>query len=124
MDETRGQFKARFQAKVNEIMATKKGNSVYLTKERYEHIIASVRQAGLKEKQKTVEEYNFLRRFSVIQLPQGPRLVHCGQSDKETAPDDLIYYAHTDELFDILHEYHIQQGHGGRNKMKAVIKKK
>jgi hypothetical protein len=37
---------------------------------------------------------------------------------------DVLYYVTVDELFEVIHTTHLAVGHGGRNRMMAVLKTK
>ena len=52
-------------------------------------------------------------RYEVLQCGDVERLI-CKREDSSQNP---IYYAHMDEMFDIIKRAHISSGHGGRDKM-------
>jgi hypothetical protein len=49
----------------------------------------------------------------------------CGKAEKKRNDnDETVYFAHNDEMFDIVKRAHISTGHGGRDKMMKVLSAK
>lgn len=101
-----------------------KKNGLSLTKEKYNRILCAIKSAKAKGSvTKTAEEYNFLRRYAVAVINNEPRLVKF--EEKEVPPENLQYFAHNDELFEIIFNAHVNcTGHGGINRTNDSIKRR
>lgn len=117
MEET---MKNRFNKTVLKRIAKKGKNSQLFTTDRYNSLIMKVKEAKSKTSKKLPQDYQRLAKYDVIKI---------GTSEKLIAPvkkegDPIIYYAHLDETFQIIHECHISIGHGGRVRMMKKLKSK
>ena len=59
-----------------------------------------------------------MTRFRVVQCDVGGRLV-----SKLYKPGTMLKYLADEELFDELHELHVEKGHAGRDIMKKAVKR-
>ncbi|XP_053602768.1 KRAB-A domain-containing protein 2-like [Plodia interpunctella] len=94
-------------------------NTFLLTPARYLQLIEEVKKAKTKVK-KTPEDYRRVKRFDIIQTPDGERLyskVKPGQELKQI-------FVNTEEMYDIIRDYHLRLGHAGRSRMMVALKKK
>ncbi|CAG5046687.1 unnamed protein product [Parnassius apollo] len=91
-------------------------NTAYIEDERYKELIEEVSTAKITAR-KTSRDYWLLRRYDVLTIDQKSKLIFPVKDTTST----IIYYACDSELFDILHEAHIQIGHGGRDRMMKEV---
>ncbi|CAK1589526.1 unnamed protein product [Parnassius mnemosyne] len=91
-------------------------NTAYIEDERYKKLIEEVSTAKITAR-KTSRDYWLLRRYDVLTIDQKSKLIFPVKDTTST----IIYYACDRELFDILHEAHIQIGHGGRDRMMKEV---
>ena len=59
-------------------------------------------------------------RYEILQCGDVEKLIR----KKADSSQDPIYYAHMDDIFDIIKRCHIATGHGGRDKMLKVLTSK
>lgn len=116
-DQFRNKSKLRFLIKMKDITDAKRNNTVNFTKEKYERIVSIIEGAKGKEK-KSREEYQYCRRYAVAMINGCPKLV---VPDNGVAPENLKYYVHECDIFEILYDNHLNCGHGGRDKMVAKL---
>ncbi|CAG4979166.1 unnamed protein product [Parnassius apollo] len=91
-------------------------NTAYIEDERYKELIEDVSTAKITAR-KTSRDYWLLRRYDVLTIDQKSKLIFPVKDTTIT----IIYYACDSELFGILHEAHIQIGHGGRDRMMKEV---
>lgn len=87
-------------------------NTAYIEEKRYNELIEKVSMAKITAR-KTSRDYWLQRRYDVLTIDQKSKLIFPIKDTTST----IIYYACDSEFFDILHEAHIQIGHGGRYRM-------
>lgn len=100
-------------------MQEKAHNTHLLTKERYNTVIKEVKQAKVKPKKDPID-YRRLKKYDVINNDNEERLIAPIVLDNNV----LLYYVHTEELFDIVHSMHLATGHRGRTFMERTLKAK
>lgn len=105
------QFKHQLLEKYN---LTQK--SVLMKKDEYFTVIDELKNAS-QAAVKTPRQYYILKKFSILLCGDVEKLVR-----KSTDPaSDPVYYAHMDDMYDIIKRAHIATGHGGRDKMLKVL---
>lgn len=119
-NQFRNQSKWRFLIQMKEITTSKRNNTVNFTKEKYDKVLSIIQGAQGKEK-KTREEYQYVRRYAVVTVNGCSRLV---VPEKGVALENLPYYVHDSDVFDILYDVHVDCRHGGRDKMIAKMHSK
>jgi Integrase zinc binding domain len=112
-------FKARFDQKIIQSRSDQRGNSVFLSSEKYNKIIKEVQQSKVSNSKKP-RDYWILKTYDVLIVQNKAKLI----VPVREATSDIIYYVTDEELFDILHSIHISVGHGGRDRMLKETKKK
>lgn len=118
-DSTVLEMKEKFMHALDIIMAEKAVNTHLLTKEKYFAIIEEVKQAKVRPKKGTLD-YRRLKKYDVINVNNEERLIAPIVLDSNV----LLYYVHTEELFDIVHSTHLSTGHRGRTRMEKELKAK
>jgi len=110
----------RFYDVLNPIIKKKdSSNTFYLTREMYNTYLQEVKKAKTITV-KTSIHYRRLKRFDVLCIGNEEKLIFPVESGSE----DIRYYVCNDELFDIIHAAHIETGHGGRDRINHMLKKK
>ena len=77
----------------------------------------SVKQARSKDGKKSVEQYNASKRFDVLSIGDVEKLV----KKRKTKDEPSLYFTPNEEQYSKIKEHHVQQGHGGINKIMAHI---
>src|SRR6218665_1392979 len=105
------QFKHQLLEKYN---LTQK--SVLMKKDEYFTVMDELKNAS-QAAVKTPRQYYILKKLSILLCGDVEKLVR-----KSTDPAaDPVYYAHMDDVYDIIKRTHIATGHGGRDKMLKVL---
>ncbi|CAG4949101.1 unnamed protein product [Parnassius apollo] len=77
-----------------------------------------VKESKNKITKKTPEDYLCLARYDVVKIGASEKLIIPVKNEG----DPIIYYAHLDETFQIIHDFHISIGHSGRVRMMKDLK--
>ena len=88
--------------------------------EKYWQQLDLVKNARSKGGKKSVEEYNASKRFDMLSIGDVEKLV----KKRKTEDEPILYFIPSEELYSKIQEIHVQQGHGGINKMMAHLKKR
>lgn len=110
-------MKHRFDERLNELCLSKGHNTQILTKPKYLELIEKVQTSKSKVVNKKPEDYQRLRRFDVMTIGEKEKLIVPVEEGKE----QIRFYVHREEIFQLLHDAHIAIGHGGRNRMEKEI---
>ncbi|XP_045493277.1 KRAB-A domain-containing protein 2-like [Colias croceus] len=106
-----------FDTHFNELLKSKTAlNTVQLTKAKYLRIIEQVKEAHSKTR-KTAMDYRRIKRYKVLPTPYGEKLFHNGGNLSQM-------FVTLDEVYDIIHEYHLKLNHCGKNRLVSAIKQK
>ncbi|KAJ8686470.1 hypothetical protein QAD02_022264 [Eretmocerus hayati] len=73
-----------------------------------------------KNQSKTSRDYRRLKRFDVLQVGDCKKLI----SPVTEENPEVRYYVSDEELFDAIHDSHIECGHGGRDRLEQAVNKK
>ena len=97
----------------------KNKNNTSLSAEKYRQQLNLylVKQARSNDGNKSVEQYNASKRFNVLSIGDVEKLV----KERKTEDEPILYFTSKEELYSKIKEHHVQQGHGGINKMMAHI---
>ena len=95
-------------------------NNVSLSDEKYASIVNSVNAAKAKTSKKEPKDYWLLKRYDVIKVMGVEKIVR----PVLLGDNEIKYFVQKSELFDILHNAHIELGHKARDAMEHEIKKK
>ncbi|KAG8198915.1 hypothetical protein JTE90_015125 [Oedothorax gibbosus] len=112
-------MKIKFMNALNTLLQEKANNTHLLTKEKYCAVVEEVKQAKVKPRKETVD-YRRLKKYDVVNINGQERLIAPLTLDSSV----LLYYVHTEELFDIVHSTHLATGHRGRTRMEKELKAK
>ena len=104
--------KNKFNEKVLEGQAKKGKNSRMLTKEHYLTTVERLKQLENPSEPRTLTDYNLMRRFALLRVESGGNIV-----EKLVKPGSNSRFVPFEELFDVIHEVHIEKGHSGRDIM-------
>ena len=92
-----------------------------LKKDVYFSLIEELKNAvGVKPK--TPRQYYILKKYEIMQCGDVEKLVQ--EKADSSGSSDPVYYAHVDEMYDIIKREHISTGHDGRDKMLKVLSTK
>lgn len=105
---------------MQELIANKNSNNVYLSKSAYSEILEEMETAKSKKCYKSALDYQRLKRYDVLNVGAESKLI--GPLLKEDAK--IKYFVSCDQLFDIIHNSHLSTGHGGRKKMLKDLNEK
>lgn len=109
-----------FYEKFSEILSGKReDNCFYLTSEKYDECLNKVLKVKkIKTKERAV--CRLLKRYDVLKTMDHYKLI----VPVKMGNTKIIYYVKNEEIFDIVHEAHIQTNHGGRTRMIKELQKK
>ena len=102
--------KNKFNEKVLEGQAKKGKNSRMLTKEHYLTTVERLKQLENLSEQRNLTDYNLMRRFALLRVESGGNIV-----EKLVKPGTNSRFVPFEDLFDVIHEVHIEKGHSGRD---------
>ena len=90
-------------------------NNASMSAEKYRQQLDLVKQARSKDGKKSVEQYNASRpkRFDVMSIGDVEKIV----KKRKTEDEPILYFTFSEELYSKIKEHHVQQGHGGINKI-------
>ena len=90
-----------------------------MSAEKYRQQLDLVKQARSKDGKKSIEQYNASRpkRFNVLSIGDVEKLV----KKRKTEDEPILYFTFSEELYSKIKEHHVQQRHGGINKMMTHI---
>ncbi|XP_045511256.1 KRAB-A domain-containing protein 2-like [Colias croceus] len=112
------EMKKRFYKTITALIANKGKNNQLFASDQYLSLILKVKASKNKNTKKTPEEYQRLARYDVVKIGASEKLIIPVKNEG----DPIIYYAHLDETFQIIHDCHISIGHGGRVRMMKELK--
>ena len=100
-------------------LATKKGNNVAMSLQKYKEIIVDLKAAKALTTKKSDYEYKITKRYEIVTIGETEFLV-----SKKNSAENLIYFVANEHIFEKIHEIHLNHGHGGVNKMMKHVKEK
>ena len=98
--------------KVKEEQERKGKNSRMLTKIHYENTVERLKILENVAEQRTLLDYNLMRRFALMRVQVGENIV-----EKLVKPGTQLRFVPLEDLFYVLHENLIKKGHSGRDIM-------
>lgn len=105
-------MREKFLTSVTKLVESKSYNSKVFSKEKYFQTIKEVKEAKEKGK-KSSRDYRRAAKYDVISVQGTEKLIEATHGERAR----IRYYVHKEELFDILHDTHLNIGHGGRTRM-------
>lgn len=103
-------LKLRFNDNLQKVICNSNDRSNIFTGERYDQILAEVKEAKLcKSNGDTIssKQRRRLKRYDILKIGQSEKLIE-RRTDQTS---EFRYFCTTDELFDIVHSAHIGTGH-------------
>ena len=95
------EHKIKFEKKVNEEQEKKGKNSRMLTKIHYENTVERLKMLENVTEQRTLLDYNLMRRFALMRVQVGENIV-----EKLVKPGTQLRFVPLEDLFDVLQEAH------------------
>ena len=83
-----------------------------LTKEHYTETVNRLKMLENISEQRGLSDYNLMRRFALMRVQINDQIV-----EKLEKPGTQLRFIPFEEIFDIVHEAHIEKGHSGRDIM-------
>ncbi|XP_052752856.1 KRAB-A domain-containing protein 2 isoform X1 [Galleria mellonella] len=108
-----------FHRRIYDVYQRKHSNTFLLTPERYAQMIEQMKYINTSGK-KCPADYRRAKRFDVIETPRGERLF----TTLKPGQKERLEFVTTNEMYDIIKEYHLKLNHGGRSRMMVALKKK
>src|SRR5579872_14599 len=106
----------QFKQSVAQLHAGEK-KTLLISKDEYFNLVDEVKEAAnVGGTSKTWRQYNILKRYQILLCGDVEKLIRKRKDD-----GDVVYFAHNDDLFDIIKRVHVTSGHGGRDKMMKVL---
>lgn len=109
----------KFNVDLNDLLEKKGSNTSFLKKLKYDQLISHIIQLKNNSKKKEPNDYNLLKKYDVLNVANVNKLIVPVSENNE-----IKYYVHDEELFDIIHDVHLSIGHGGRNRMEHEVNTK
>ena len=106
------EHKIKFDEKVMTEQSKKGKNSRLLTRDHYESTVNRLKQLENVLETRTLADYNLMRRFSLLRVESNGVIF-----EKLVKPGTNLRFVPFEEMFHIIHEAHIEKGHGGRDIM-------
>src|ERR1044071_1199213 len=103
-----------FREQVEQLHNSSKKNGL-LSKDEYFNLIEELKVAASSDKLKTRRQYYILKRYEVLRCGDVEKLIK--KREEGVGEEQTLYFAHIDELHDIVKRSHTSTGHGGRDKM-------
>lgn len=113
-------MKVRFTELVNKLIAGKGKNNQLFTSDHYQSVLMIVKDAKNKTLKKTHEDYQRLARYDVVKIGNSEKLIVPVKNEGEL----IVYFVYLEETFQIIHDCHLNIGHGGRVRMMKELKTK
>jgi hypothetical protein len=117
MENTSVSMESQFKERLVHLHTGDK-KSVLIPKDEYFTLVDEVKEAEKETgTSKTWRQYYLLKRYQILICGDVEKLIR----KKKDEGDDVVYFAHNDDIFDIIKRVHVSTGHGGRDKMMKVL---
>jgi hypothetical protein len=117
MDNLSISMEAQFKEKLLQFHMSEK-KSVLISKDEYFALVEELKEAAkVTGTSKTWRQYYILKRYQILLCGDVEKIIR----KKKDEGDEVIYFAHNDDIFDIIKRVHVSTGHGGRDKMMKVL---
>lgn len=115
-------IESTFRGQLGQLRVSNK-KSLLLSKEEYFKLIEELKvAASCGDKTKTWRQYYILKRYEVLQCGDVEKLIK--KRNEANGEEQTVYFAHIDEMHDIVKRAHTSTGHGGRQKMLKALSAK
>ncbi|OAF63803.1 hypothetical protein A3Q56_08493, partial [Intoshia linei] len=98
----------------------KKKNNTSFSLNKLNSLIEILKTATIQTTTKSTEEYFAIKTYDIVNINDIAKLIKKYNSES----DPILYYVANEELFYRIHDVHMQQVHGGINKMMVHLKKR
>jgi hypothetical protein len=110
----------KFNEDLNNLLKKKGSNISFFTKLKFYQLILHKNQLKNNSKKKNeLNDYKLLKKYDVLKISDVNKLIVPVSENNE-----VIYYVHNEELFDVIYKVHLSIGHGERNRMKHEVNTK
>lgn len=120
MSKLTDRLKSKMRKKFYDKLSSKESayNSVLLTTEKYDSIVADIKRIKALKTLVSPPDYRLIEKYDILHVRGRDKLI------KPKTPSEKYpkIYVHSDELFDILYATHTSVGHVGRDKMLEEIR--
>ena len=110
------EHREKFEAKVLEMQEKKGKNSRMLTKDHYDQTVRRLKMLENVGEERQLADYNLMRRFALLRVQVNEEII-----EKLVKPGTQLRFVPFEELFNTVHEAHIEKGHSGRDIMQKHI---
>ena len=100
---------AEFKQKIVDMADKGRSNSLIMTDEKYDEIVAALCRASTTPSSALRPEERVIKRRYKIAVVNGTTVLFRASNNKEVLKASM--------MFDVIHHYHQKLGHGGRDKM-------
>lgn len=112
-------MREKFLISMTKLVESRSYKSKVFSKEKYFQTIKAVKEAEEKGK-KSSRDYRHAAKYDMISVGGTEKLIEAPHGERHR----IRYYVHKAELFDILHDTHLNIGHGGRTHMLKELQAK
>lgn len=113
-----------FRLKLDAYIQKSESNNTFLfTQYKYKELIADVKASLCKRRESkplTSLDYRRIKRYDILSIGDVEKLI----KKRSTNDDEIKYFCHIDELYEIIHKAHIDTGHKRTRCMDKELKKK
>ena len=113
------EHKRMFEEKAYEEMQKKAKNSRMLNKEQYSRTVERLKALENPEERRTLADFNMIRRFALLKVQVDNEII-----EKLVKPGSNLRFVPFEDLFNTIHEAHIEKGHSGRDIMQKYLSSK
>ena len=110
------EHKIRFNQVVLSYQIKKAKNNRILSLAYYRETLQWLKELERPEATKSLADFNLLRRFAILRVEVGGNIV-----EKLVKPGTNLRFVPHEELFDAIHEAHVEKGHSGRDIMSKYM---
>lgn len=111
-----------FKLKLNAYIQESKSNTFTLTPEKYNELLSDIKVSLSKRRQGellTSLDYRRIKRYDILTIGDVEKLI----KKRTSSEDEIKYFCHIDELYEIIHKAHIDTGHKRTRCMDKELKK-
>jgi hypothetical protein len=97
----------KFNEDLNNLLKKKSSNTSFFTKLKFDQLILHKNQLKKNSKKKEPNDCKLLKKHNVLKVSDVNKLIVPVSENNE-----IKYYVHNEELFDVIHKVHLSIGHG------------
>ena len=103
----------------NKMFEEKAKNSKMLNKEQYSWTVERLKALENPEEQRTLADFNMIRRLTLLKVQVDNEII-----EKMVMPGSNLRFVPLEDLFNTIHEAHIEKDHNGRDIMQKYLSSK